>query len=79
MEPAKKKPGLAIVLGVGKPKKGMADEEPMDEEEGGEEKLGDATAEADAMDEFIAAVTSQDSGKALEAFKVLKSLCSDEE
>lgn len=74
-EAAKKKPDLAVVIGVGgKPKKGPADSEPDEMDEDMEKDEG-GTPEDDAMGEFKSALDSGDNARAVEAFKILYDLC----
>lgn len=73
MKPAKKKPGLAIVIGMGKPKGKEPEDMPDDDEH--EDPDGDEGAHEDAMAEFNDAAHKGDLPRQIEAFKTLYDLC----
>ena len=70
----KKKPGLEIILGMGrKPKPEMNDEEPMRDED-----MGDESAHVDAAHGILDAVKSDDAEGLADALKTFYSLCKHE-
>ena len=68
-----KRPSLAVVIGMGKPKGKPMEDDHEDEMDSGEE--GDGTECEDAMSEFLDAVEKKDVSVALEAFRALLDLC----
>lgn len=78
MAAMKKKPDLAVVIGMGKPK----GEKEAPEEEHDEDGAEDEAAYHDAFHELAGALgidpKSTDPARGAEAFKVLHDLCADE-
>jgi len=73
MPAKKKKPDLAVLIGMAG--KGPKKPEPEEEPDGDE---GDESAHEDAMSELHAALKSDDMPRAVEAFKTLYDLCASD-
>jgi hypothetical protein len=76
---AKKKPDLAVVIGMGKPKGGAEEEAPPESER---EEADEESAYHDAFHELASALgvdpKMTDAAKGAEAFKTLHDLCASE-